>query len=152
MDKDYADFKPKSDTLFDNFMQSVNRKYKEDVVTLPENTDRSRWTTGPAIVNAWYSPTRNTITFPAGILQPPFYDKGASKASNYGGIGFVIGHELTHGFDDQGSQYGADGNKANWWSESSRENFDKNAQCIIDQYDSYTWDLAKDSNGNAMHV
>lgn len=88
----------------------------------------------PATVNAGYSPTRNDITFPAGILQAPFYDPGADDAYNYGGIGTVIGHEMTHGFDDQGAKFDAEGNLRNWWSAADLENFQNRARCIAEQY------------------
>ncbi|HKR62120.1 MAG TPA: M13 family metallopeptidase [Thermoanaerobaculia bacterium] len=88
----------------------------------------------PPTVNASYSPTRNDITFPAGILQPPFYDPNADDAYNYGGIGTVIGHEMTHGFDDQGSKFDAEGNLRNWWTAQDLERFQASAKCIINQY------------------
>jgi putative endopeptidase len=88
----------------------------------------------PATVNASYSPTRNDITFPAGILQPPFYDPNADDAYNYGGIGTVIGHEMTHGFDDQGAKFDAEGNLRNWWSDEDLKNFQSRAECIANQY------------------
>jgi putative endopeptidase len=88
----------------------------------------------PATVNAGYSPTRNDITFPAGILQPPFYDPAADDAYNYGGIGTVIGHEMTHGFDDQGAKFDAEGNLRNWWSDADLKNFQSRAECIARQY------------------
>jgi len=142
MDKDYEDYKIENGKLFSNAVQGSVRKYAEDLAILPKPTERSRWSTGPAIVNAWYSPTRNTITFPAGILQAPFYDKGASFASNYGAIGTVIGHELTHGFDDNGKNYDEIGNKVNWWTDASKKNFDEKTKCMSDQYSSYYWDQA----------
>ena len=88
----------------------------------------------PATVNAGYNPTRNDITFPAGILQPPFYDPAADDAYNYGGIGTVIGHEMTHGFDDQGAKFDAEGNLRNWWSEADLASFQSRAECIARQY------------------
>ena len=88
----------------------------------------------PATVNAGYSPTRNDITFPAGILQPPFYDPAADDAYNYGGIGTVIGHEMTHGFDDQGAKFDAEGNLRNWWTDADLRNFQSRAECIAKQY------------------
>ncbi len=88
----------------------------------------------PSTVNASYSPTRNYITFPAGILQAPFYDPNADDAYNYGGIGTVIGHEMTHGFDDQGAKFDAEGNLRNWWSEADLKNFQSRAECIANQY------------------
>ena len=88
----------------------------------------------PSTVNAGYSPTRNDITFPAGILQPPFYDPAADDAYNYGGIGTVIGHEMTHGFDDQGAKFDAEGNLRNWWTDADLRNFQSRAECIAKQY------------------
>ena len=88
----------------------------------------------PATVNAGYSPTRNDITFPAGILQPPFYDPNADDAYNYGGIGAVIGHEMTHGFDDQGAKFDAEGNLRNWWTDADLKNFQARAECIVNTY------------------
>ncbi|MDQ3283996.1 MAG: M13 family metallopeptidase, partial [Acidobacteriota bacterium] len=88
----------------------------------------------PATVNASYSPTRNNITFPAGILQPPFYDPNADDAYNYGGIGTVIGHEMTHGFDDQGAKFDPQGNLRNWWTDQDLQNFHARAECIARQY------------------
>ena len=89
----------------------------------------------PQTVNAYYNPGMNEIVFPAGILQPPFFDMEADDAANYGGIGAVIGHEVGHGFDDQGSKYDGDGNLVDWWQESDRVEFDKRAQKLIDQYE-----------------
>jgi predicted metalloendopeptidase len=98
-------------------------------------TDRSRWGMTPPTVNAYYSPQNNEIVFPAGILQPPFFDPSADDAVNYGAIGAVIGHEMTHGFDNQGRQFDAKGNLADWWTPQDAANFAKRAQCIIDEYD-----------------
>jgi putative endopeptidase len=91
----------------------------------------------PATVNAGYNPPQNNITFPAGILQPPFYDPNADDAYNYGGIGMVIGHEMTHGFDDQGSKFDAEGNLVNWWTDEDKKKFEARAQCIADQYSEF---------------
>merc|ERR1711976_47183 len=97
---------------------------------------------GPAIVNAWYDETKNTITIPAGILQAPFFAPGQSMAINYGAIGMVLGHELLHGFDDKGRHYGPLGNKVDWWSEPSKAGFEERAQCLADQYSAYYWEQA----------
>ena len=96
--------------------------------------DRGEWSMTPPTVNAYYSPDRNNINFPAGILQPPFYLAGRDAALNYGGAGAVIGHELTHGFDDQGRQYDAQGNLRDWWTEADGKAFEARASCIADQY------------------
>src|SRR6185312_2115331 len=94
----------------------------------------------PPTVNAYYNPSLNEIVFPAGILQPPFYDPNADDAVNYGGIGAVIGHELTHGFDDQGRLYDAKGDLKNWWTKDDSANFMKRAQVIIHQFNHYAVD------------
>ncbi|MNS87311.1 Neutral endopeptidase [compost metagenome] len=92
----------------------------------------------PPTVNAYYRPTNNEIVFPAGILQFPFFDFGADDAINYGGIGAVIGHEMTHGFDDSGSKFDAEGNLKNWWTPQDAEQFKKRTQMVVDQYNGYT--------------
>jgi predicted metalloendopeptidase len=97
--------------------------------------DRTEWSMTPPTVNAYYTSARNSITFPAGILQPPFFDMDADDAVNYGAIGVVIGHEMGHGFDDQGSKYDADGNLKNWWTDQDRAQFEKRAACIVNQFD-----------------
>ena len=91
----------------------------------------------PQTVNAYYNPPNNEIVFPAGILQPPFFNPKADDAINYGGIGCVIGHEMTHGFDDQGRQYDATGNLKDWWNKKDEENFNTRAERIVDQFNSY---------------
>jgi putative endopeptidase len=88
----------------------------------------------PPTVNAYYDPTENNINFPAGILQPPFYSNSADDAVNYGAVGVVIGHELTHGFDDQGRQFDADGNLRDWWQKADAQQFEKLSQCFVDEY------------------
>lgn len=106
---------------------------KEDK-DLRQTTDRTKWTTFPTVVNAFFEPERNSITFPAGILQIPFYGNGRLTAMNFGAIGMVIGHEITHGFDDQGRQSDKFGNTADWWSQETITNYLARAQCFIDQY------------------
>ncbi|XP_039296930.1 neprilysin-4 [Nilaparvata lugens] len=100
--------------------------------------DRNKWYFSPATVNAFYSPTMNTITFPAGILQPPFFKKGRPQALNYGGIGVVIGHEMTHGFDDHGRQSDKFGNLAQWWSAETLKKYLKKTECFVNQYSNYS--------------
>ena len=99
--------------------------------------DKKEWGMTPPTVNAYYSPPNNDINFPAGILQPPFYDKNVDDAVNFGGIGVVIGHELTHGFDDQGSKFDAVGNLRDWWTATDRAEFDKRTGCVADEYGSF---------------
>jgi predicted metalloendopeptidase len=100
--------------------------------------DKKEWGMSPPTVNAYYSPPNNDINFPAGILQPPFFDKNADDAVNFGGIGVVIGHELTHGFDDQGSKFDAEGNFSNWWTDADRQEFEKRTGCIADEYSKFS--------------
>ncbi len=99
--------------------------------------DRSEWQMTPPTVNAYYDPDQNSINFPAGILQPPFYDKSEPATTNYGHIGAVVGHELTHGFDDQGSQYDGHGNLANWWTPQDKANFDQRTACVANEYSQF---------------
>lgn len=100
--------------------------------------DKKEWGMSPPTVNAYYSSANNDINFPAGILQPPFFDKTADEAVNFGGIGVVIGHELTHGFDDQGSKFDAEGNFSNWWTDADRQEFEKRTGCIADEYSKFS--------------
>jgi endothelin-converting enzyme/putative endopeptidase len=99
--------------------------------------DRSEWDMTPPTVNAYYNPSMNEMVFPAGILQPPFFNRAAVRAVNYGAIGMVMGHELTHGFDDEGRQFDAKGNLRDWWSPAVGKEFDERAQCVVDQYNGY---------------
>ncbi|CAF5084783.1 unnamed protein product [Rotaria magnacalcarata] len=100
---------------------------------------RKQWeTVPPTIINAFYDASKNQIVFPAGILQMPFFDKNAPKYLNYGGIGMVIGHEITHGFDDNGRQFDKDGNRIPWWTGETIEKFNNRKQCIIDQYKNFS--------------
>jgi endothelin-converting enzyme/putative endopeptidase len=96
----------------------------------------------PPMVNAYYSPSMNEMAFPAGILQPPFYSRGAPDAVNFGAIGMVVGHELTHGFDDEGRRYDASGNLTDWWTPAVSEEFDRRAECVVKQYSEYVADPA----------
>ena len=99
--------------------------------------DRSEWGMTPPTVNAYYSPLQNNINFPAGILQPPFYDDKLDDAVNFGGVGAVIGHELTHGFDDQGAKFDGDGNLRDWWSKQDEAEFKQRTECIAKEYDQF---------------
>ncbi|XP_067638908.1 neprilysin-1 isoform X2 [Eurosta solidaginis] len=125
----------------DNFMENVLNILKWDsdknLQLLHRPVDKEKWTTEPAVVNAFYNPNKNDIVFPAGIFQPLFYSNNYPKSVNYGGIGVVIGHEITHGFDDKGRQFDKDGNMMQWWNNATIEAFRKRTQCIIDQYSRY---------------
>jgi putative endopeptidase len=105
---------------------------------LGKPVDKTEWFTTPSTVTAYNNPSANEIVFPAGILQPPYFDNNADDALNYGGIGMVIGHELTHTFDDQGAQYDKEGNVNNWWTEDDYEKFKSRIQQVIDQYSTFT--------------
>lgn len=136
--KDYSELTIKGPeqggTFFAN-MNSIRRwEYKEDIEKLNKPVDKTEWGMAPQIVNAYFNPAYNEIVFPAGILQPPFYDYRADEAVNYGGIGAVIGHEISHGFDDSGSRYNADGNLVNWWSEEDLAKFTGLGGALADQY------------------
>jgi len=125
----------------DHFLNMVSTGHWaaiQDLKTLREIPNRDIWLMHPAIVNAWYSPNHNTITFPAGILQAPFFKGGWPRYLNYGAMGMVIGHEITHGFDDQGRQYDGTGSLSPWWSDETIAAFAGKAQCFIDQYGNYT--------------
>lgn len=125
----------------DNFMENVFNILKWDsdknLQLLHQPVDKEKWTTEPAVVNAFYNPNKNDIVFPAGIFQPLFYSNNYPKSVNYGGIGVVIGHEITHGFDDKGRQFDKDGNMMQWWNNATIEAFRERTQCIIDQYSRY---------------
>ena len=130
--RDYSELEIKNDSYWDN-MKRVSRwgsAYRMSQFGKP--VDRDEWGMTPQTVNAYYNPTTNEICFPAGILQYPFFDMNADDAFNYGAIGVVIGHEMTHGFDDQGRQYDKDGNLKDWWTEADAEEFKKRAQVMVD--------------------
>jgi len=121
-----------------NVMRANAFEFDRTLHRIGKEVDKSEWGMTPPTVNAGYNPLNNDITFPAGILQPPYFDPKADDASNYGAIGVVIGHELTHGFDDQGSRFDAAGNMTNWWTEEDRQKFDARTKMLADQFDQYT--------------
>jgi putative endopeptidase len=126
-----------SDSYADNILRSRAFQIKRNVEDIGKPVDRTRWGFTPPTVNASYNPSNNDITFPAGILQPPFFNFEADDAINYGAIGGVIGHEITHGFDDQGSRYDAEGNLKMWWTADDRTKFEERAACVIKQFNEY---------------
>jgi len=132
--RDYGQVQIAPKTYFANVRSAalVNRKYQLAKIGKPVN--RNDWGMTPPTVNAYYSPVQNEIAFPAGILQPPMFDMQADDAVNYGAIGAVIGHEMGHGFDDQGSKFDAEGNLKNWWTAEDRKKFDERAGCVIEQF------------------
>lgn len=125
-------------TFFENLRNAGSWSYSEMIGQLGKPVDKSRWGMTPPTVNAYYNPVNNEIVFPAGILQFPFFDPNADDAVNYGGIGAVIGHEISHGFDDQGSQYDKDGTLRNWWTDEDRTRFKAKATALQEQFDAYT--------------
>jgi len=112
-------------------------EFKRDLNKIGKPVDRTEWGMTPPTVNAYYNPLMNEIVFPAGILQPPFYDPNADDAFNYGGMGAVIGHEMTHGFDDEGAKFDAQGNLKNWWTPEDKKNFDARSECVVHQFDGF---------------
>ncbi len=133
--KDYSTMQIKEGNSFaENMLAVSNWKIKEDLSEIGEPVDRTKWGMSPQTVNAYYNPIMNEIVFPAAILQPPFYNYTADEAVNYGGIGAVIGHEISHAFDDSGSRFDGDGNLNNWWTKEDLEKFENRATALADQY------------------
>ena len=132
---DYSPIKVDPEDLVGNVMRSEIFEFHRSTSRVNEKVDRELWYMTPPTVNAYFSPTENEIVFPAGILQPPFFDKDMDDAVNYGGIGGVISHEITHGFDDQGRTFDADGNIRDWWTEKDADNFKEKAQRVVEQYE-----------------
>ncbi|MGS0999887.1 M13 family metallopeptidase [Rhodanobacter sp. UC4436_H3] len=126
------------DNYYANLEAASKFNYDYDIAKIGKPTDRKEWGMTPQTVNAYYNPTDNTINFPAAILQPPFFDAKADDAINYGGIGAVIGHEASHGFDDEGSQFDGAGNNVNWWSKADRAKFDARTAKLVQQFNDYT--------------
>ncbi len=136
--RDYSGLDISAENSFaENIIQCNIFDYDYIMNKLGKPIDRTEWEMNPHKVNAYYNPLNNEIVFPAGILQPPFYNPNADDAINYGGIGAVIGHEFTHGFDDKGSMFDAQGNMNNWWTDEDRAEFEKRIQIIIDQFNEY---------------
>ena len=135
--RDYSLLKIDRGPFVLNALRADNFEVNRDLKKIGKPVDRSEWGMTPPTVNAYYNPTMNEIVFPAGILQPPFFNANADDAVNYGGIGAVIGHEMTHGFDDQGRQYDAQGNLRDWWSPDSAAKFKERSQAVVTQYSEY---------------
>ena len=135
--RDYSALQVDRSPYVVNRLRSTRFEQRRDLAKIGRPVDRSEWLIPPQTVNAGYNPQSNEIIFPAGILQPPLFDLGADDALNYGGMGAIIGHELTHGFDDQGSQFDAKGNLANWWTDADKQAFKERARCIIDQFSGF---------------
>jgi len=132
--KDYSALEVRADDLFGNALRANEVSFDREVAKLGGPVDRDEWFMTPQTVNAYYNPTFNEIVFPAAILQYPFFDVERDDAENYGAIGAVIGHEIGHAFDDQGSRYDGEGRLANWWTDEDRANFEQRAAALIEQY------------------
>jgi putative endopeptidase len=135
--RDYSKLEVTAGDVVGNATRAAAFEYDRNIAKLGKPIDRSEWGMTPQTVNAYYNPEMNEIVFPAAILQPPFFDPTAEDAVNYGGIGAVIGHEISHGFDDQGAQYDGDGNLKNWWSEEDNKKFKALGDALAAQYDGY---------------
>jgi putative endopeptidase len=135
--RDYSTVKIDRSSLIHNGGNAAAFEYQRQLNKIGKPVDKTEWFMSPPTVNAYYNPLENNINFPAGILQPPFFYKERDDALNYGGIGVVIGHEITHGFDDQGRQFDAEGNMKDWWTPEDNKRFDEKASCFVNQYGNY---------------
>lgn len=135
--RDYSSLKIVRDDFLGNTLRANEFETERELHKIGKPLDKQEWQMTPPTVNAYYEPTENNINFPAGILQPPFFDFNGDEAVNFGGIGAVIGHELTHGFDDQGALFDAQGNLKNWWRPSDEKAFKERTQCLVDEYDGF---------------
>jgi putative endopeptidase len=135
--RDYSNVRIVRGDALGNDMRTTEFESKRQLAKIGGPVDKTEWSMTPPTVNAYYNPLENNINFPAGILQPPFFDRKGDDGPNFGGIGAVIGHELTHGFDDQGRQFDAKGNLQDWWTAQDSKAFDERAQCFVDEYDGF---------------
>ncbi|MCA1610782.1 MAG: M13 family metallopeptidase, partial [Acidobacteria bacterium] len=133
-----------------NAMRATRFEWARDLAKVGKPVDRTDWGMTPPAVNAYYNPLLNEIVFPAGILQPPFFNKNADDAVNYGGMGAVIGHEMTHGFDDQGRKFDAQGNLKNWWTDQDLRNYQERATCVEKQFEGYKFEGDQHLNGKLV--
>lgn len=136
--RDYSNVEVVPNDYFANILSASKAQYDYNLAKLGQPVNKNEWYTTPSTVTAYYNPSANEIVFPAGILQPPYFDYEADDALNYGGIGMVIGHELTHSFDDQGAQFDKDGNVNNWWTKADYEEFNARTQAVVDLYSTFT--------------
>lgn len=135
--KDYSDFEAKNDAFILNILRARQFRFNFMINKINKPVDKTEWHMPPQIVNAYYNPSQNEIVFPAGILQPPFFYMNADDAVNYGAIGVVIGHEMTHGFDDKGRLFDKDGNLNTWWSEEDSDRFTERSKVLVEQFNNY---------------
>lgn len=135
--KDYSDLEIKTDSYLLNYLRAAEFHTKYEISKINKPVNKDEWHMYPQMVNAYYSASQNEMAFPAGILQPPFFDKDAIDAVNYGAIGMVIGHEMTHGFDDQGRKFDKNGNLNDWWTKTDEKQFDEKTKLLIEQFNRY---------------
>lgn len=145
--RDYSSVDILPEDYFGNWYRANEFEYRRELKKIGQPVDREEWQMTPPTVNAYYDPTENNINFPAGILQPPFYSNKADDAVNYGAVGAVVGHELTHGFDDEGRQFDAEGNLKEWWQKSDEERFRKLSDCTVSEYSSFSPEPGVNLNG-----
>jgi putative endopeptidase len=136
--RDYSTVVVQRDDYLGDEERSTAFEIRRNLSKIGKPVDKSEWGMTPPTVNAYYSPPQNNINFPAGILQPPFYNRNADEAVNLGAIGVVVGHELTHGFDDQGRKYDGEGNLRDWWTAADAKNFETRAECVVNEYDKFS--------------
>ncbi len=148
--RDYSSYKVERGAHAGNVLNGALYEHHRDMDKIGKPVDRTEWGMTPPTVNAYYNASRNEIVFPAGILEPPFFDGAADDAVNYGGIGAVIGHEMTHGFDDQGRKFDAQGNLKNWWTEQDLKNYTERATCVEKQFDGYVVEGDLHQNGKLV--
>src|SRR6266568_1041239 len=148
--RDYSAFKVDRGPYVLNALRGDQFEFNRDLKKIGKPVDRAEWGMTPPTVNAYYNAEKNEIVFPAGILQPPFFNAQADDALNYGGIGAVIGHEMTHGFDDEGRKFDAQGNLKNWWTPEDLKNFNQRAACVEKQFDSYVVEGDLHENGKLV--
>jgi putative endopeptidase len=145
--RDYSAYHVARVPYVENAMGGDEFEFARDLAKIGKPVDRTEWGMSPPTVNAYYSPLHNEIVFPAGILQPPYFDANADDAINYGSIGSIMGHEMTHGFDDQGAQFDADGNLKNWWTPDDLKNFHERGDCIVKEFDAFEVEPGLHENG-----
>jgi endothelin-converting enzyme/putative endopeptidase len=136
--RDYSTLTVTRGDALGNALEAAAFEERREIAKIGKPVDRGEWGMSPPTVNAYYNPQMNDINFPAGILQPPFFDDSRDNAVNFGAVGAVIGHELTHGFDDEGRQFDGKGNLADWWTPADGKQFTERADCVVKEYDGFT--------------